>query len=149
MRVATTRTTWMTNSYEDEVARGTRFDDDLFERILRSVEPGEDIETLSRRETNQIVAIDRAGLLVATARSKDRGTGPHMVPAWMILRAWRHLCRHGSLSLPGLTEGLRVNRSSFVFALLSRFPEVEVESVRPTRLRLIDRSETTELKKPR
>ena len=144
MKVATTRTTWMTNDHEDEIAHGTPFDDELFEKILRAVEPGEDIETLSRRETNQIVKIDRAGILVATARSKDRGTGPHRVPAWMILRAWRHLCRRGSLSLQGLTEGLNVKRSSFVFALLARFPEVEVESVRPTRLTLNERWKASE-----
>lgn len=116
-----------------------RFDDELFERICRSVEPGQTIETIANRELNQIVAIKRNGLLVSTARSKQQGTGPQMVPAWMVTRAWDQLCETGTLSLQQLTEGLRVNRSSFVFALLSRFPEVEIQSVRPSRLRLIGR----------
>lgn len=122
----------------DKCGDGARFDDDLFEKIRKSVEPGQTIETIANREPNLIVAINRSGLLVSTARSKEQGTGPQMVPAWMVTRAWDHLCATGALSLQQLTEGLRVNRSSFVFALLARFPEVEIQSVRPTRLHLID-----------
>ena len=122
----------------DEYGDGAWLDDNLFARICRSVEPGQTIETIANREPNQIVAITRRGLLISTARSKEQGTGPQMVPAWMVTRAWDHLRETGTLSLQQLTEGLRVNRSSFVFALLSRFPEVQVQSLRPTRLRLIE-----------
>lgn len=126
----------MSDSHGD----GAQFDADLFGRVCRSVEPGQTIETIANRQPNQIVAITRSGLLVTTARSKEQGTGPQMVPAWMISRAWEHLCKNGTLSLQQLTEGLRVNRSSFIFALLSRFPDVEIQSLHPTRLRLNDRS---------
>lgn len=135
-RVVRTRTTWMTNDPNSPTPKGVAFDDELFDRILRSVEVGETIHTLGRGEANQIVAIDPDGILVTTQRSKERGAGAQRVPAWMVVTAWKQLLPHGSLSRESLTEGLGVKRSSFVCALLSRFPGIEVASVRPIRLHL-------------
>ena len=116
--------------------RGTPLDDDLYERILRSVEEGDELRTLSDRRSNRIISIDRDGIQVTTQRSERMGTGPRMVPAWMIVRAWEHLRTRGYLTQEGLLHGLEVKRSAFVCALLANFPDVEVESVRPTLLRL-------------
>lgn len=112
------------------------FDDDLRERVERAVRPGKVIETLGIARPNRIVSIDRDGVRVETERSIVKGTGPQLVPAWMIVKAWEHLCRYGRLSNQELLNGLNVKRSAFVSALLSRFPEVEVESSRPIVLRL-------------
>jgi hypothetical protein len=126
----------MTNDSNGSTPKVASFDDELFDRILRSVDVGETIHTLGNGEANQIVAIDRDGILVSTMRSKERGSGAQRVPAWMVTRAWEHLRRHGGLSREALTEGLGVNRSSFVCALLARFPEIEVAKRKPIQLRL-------------
>lgn len=57
----------------------------------------------------------------------------------MINAAWEHLQRKGAISNTELlaSNGLNVKRSSFVCALLSRLPNVEVDGLRPIRLRLI------------
>lgn len=126
----------MTNGFNGSSPKGVSFDDDLFDRIVRSVEVGETIRTLGKGEANQVLAIDRDGILVSTVRSKERGSGPQRVPAWMVVRAWKQLLLHGSLSRESLTEGLGVKRSSFVCALLARFPEIEVANRKPIQLRV-------------
>lgn len=116
--------------------RGTPFDEDLLERIKRVVQPGDELRTLTRQHPNKIISIERDGIRVSTVRSTESGVGPKLVPAWMITRAWNQLRTRGYLTREGLTYGLGVNRSTFVCALLSTFPEVKVESTRPTLLRL-------------
>ncbi|MFC7673278.1 hypothetical protein ACFQWH_09370 [Mycolicibacterium sp. GCM10028919] len=117
------------------MSRGARFSVELYERINLVIEPGDEIATLSSLKLNEIVAIDRDGIDVATERSRRLGKGPQRVPAWMVTRAWEHLRAHGSLSQQGLLDDLGVKRSAFVCALLAAFPDVEVESLRPTVLR--------------
>jgi len=121
------------------VARGTPFDEGLLDVILQSVKVGEEIRTLSNQRANRIEAIDADGISVTTGRSTRMGTGPQKVPAWMITRAWNHICKHGYLTQQGLLHDLDVKRSAFVCALLAKFPGVEVETVRPTLLRLAAR----------
>lgn len=98
--------------------------------------PGEVINTLGIARPNRVVSIDRHGILVETERSTDKGTGPPLVPAWMVVTAWDHLCLHVRLSNQELLNILNVKRSAFVCALLSHFDEVEIESLRPIALRL-------------
>ena len=112
------------------------FDAELLGRVEDAVRPGEVINTLGIARPNRVVSIDRDGVLVETERSIDKGTGPQLVPAWMIATAWQHLRLHGRLSNQALLNDLNVKRSAFVCALLSHFTEVEIESLRPIVLRL-------------
>ena len=115
----------------------TELDDDLLERILAAVQPGDEILTLSSKRPNVIAAVDREGVWVETLRSQSRGTGPQLVPAGMIVKAWRHLQKAGVLSHTELLEDLNVKRSAFVIALLAQFPEVAVRSTEPIVIELI------------
>jgi hypothetical protein len=122
-----------------EYARSTEFDDELFNRVRSVVESGDEITTLSNKRPNRIVSIDRSGVSVETLRSDRLGTGPQIVPAWMIVAAWEHLRRNGELSQNDLLNELNVKRSAFVCALLAQFPDIVVRSTRPTVLELISR----------
>jgi hypothetical protein len=104
-------------------------------RIRDAIQPGDVITTLARRQLNRIVDIDDHRILVETERSIKHDAGPQPVPAWMVQTAWDHLKRHGSLTNTHLLDILNVKRSSFVCALLARFPDVEVVSERPLTLR--------------
>lgn len=117
------------------IPKGTPFNDELFRRIRLAVDVGDEIATLSSLKLNKIDSIDRGGIDVSTDRSRRLGTGPRRVPAWMVMRAWEHLLANGSLSQRGLLDDLEVKRSAFVFALLATFPDIDVESLRPTVLR--------------
>lgn len=115
----------------------TELDDDLLERILAAVQPGDELLTLSSKRPNVIAAVDREGIWVETLRSQSRGSGPQPVPAWMIIKAWQHLRKTGTLSHTELLEDLNVKRSAFVIALLAQFPEVVVKSTEPIVIELI------------
>jgi hypothetical protein len=120
-----------------EYARSSELDDELFHRVLSVVESGDEITTLSNKRPNRIVSIDRSGVSVETLRSDRRGTGPQIVPAWMIVAAWEHLRQNGVLTHNELLNELNVKRSAFVCALLAQFPDVVVRSTRPRVLELI------------
>ena len=135
-RMTMARPTTKTRCEVNPAPRGTPLDDDLYERIVRSVAEGDELRTLSNQRSNLIISIDRDGIQVATQRSARMGTGPRLVPAWVVVRAWEHSCTRGYLTQEGLLHGLEVKRSAFVCALLAKLPDVEVESVRPTLLRL-------------
>lgn len=109
----------------------TEVDDDLLERINSVLQPGYEVLTLSRKRPNVIAAIDREGIWVQTLRSDSRRSGPQLVPAWMIVKAWQHLQKAGNLSHAELLEDLNVKRSAFAIALLAQFPEVIVRSTEP------------------
>ncbi|MDV3130185.1 hypothetical protein M1247_35145 [Mycobacterium sp. 21AC1] len=113
------------------------FDDDLYDRIASVVNSSDEIETLSIKRPNWILSLDRTGVWVETERSRSRGTGPQMVPAWMIAVAWERLSKNGTLSHVELLNGLNVKRSAFVCALLAQFPDVLVRQDRPTVLEKI------------
>jgi hypothetical protein len=107
------------------------FDDALLARIESVVSPGTEIKTLSANRPNVIAATGRDGVWVHTLRSDSLHTGPQLVPAWMIVTAWRRLQKQGLLSHKELLEDLNVKRSAFVVALLAQFPDVTVRSTRP------------------
>lgn len=121
---------------DDEVPRGAVFDQDLMQRITQALGPDSTLTTLTQDRPNRINHLDEDGMLVSTERSERRGTGPQFVPAWMVIRGWQHLRRTGRLSQDELLNDLNVKRSAFVCALLATFPDVEVDSVRPTVLRM-------------
>lgn len=110
------------------------FDDELYDQVSEVIGPGTVILTLSSKKLNRIIAVDRDGVLVETERSLSRGSGPQRVPAWMIATAWERLRDKGELSQQELLNELNVKRSAFVCALLARFPEVVIQSTRPTTL---------------
>lgn len=112
--------------------RAAEFDDVLFERISEVAGPGTVILTLSTKNLNRITAVDRKGVWVETERSMSLGSGPQLVPAWMIAVAWERLCDKGELSQQELLNELNVKRSAFVCALVAKFPEVHIRSTRPT-----------------
>lgn len=121
--------------------KSREFGDDLYQRICSLIEPGAEIATLSNKCVNRIAAVERRGIYVETARSDARGSGPQLVPAWMVVRAWEHLCRERNLSQVELLNDLNVKRSAFVFALLALFPEVVIKSTNPGVLELIPSSQ--------
>ncbi|OMC38976.1 hypothetical protein A5740_02740 [Mycobacterium sp. GA-1841] len=115
-------------------------DDDLLERITEVIAGNDAIETLSNKRTNWIASFDRAGVWVETERSRARGAGPQLVPAWMIVVAWEQLCKNGTLSHIELLNDLKVMRSAFVCALLAQFSDVVVVQDRPAVLERITNS---------
>lgn len=111
-------------------------DDYLFDRVSGVAGPGTVILTLSTRNLNRITGVTRKGVLVETERSMKLGTGPQLVPAWMIATAWDTLCAKRELSQQELLNERNVKRSAFVCALLAKFSEVHIRSMRPTVLEL-------------
>jgi hypothetical protein len=125
------------NTRGNSDARPVDLSDDLYDRILTVAEAGEAIQTLSIKRPNWIVVVERAGVWVETERSRARGSGPQLVPAWMIEVGWKRLCARGSMIQDELLNYLNVKRSAFVCALLAQFPDISVAQTRPTILELV------------
>lgn len=125
--------------------RNVEFDDDLLVRIHAAVKPGDEMLTLANRKPNVITGIDREGIWVQTQRSASLGTGPQLVPAWMIVTAWEHLRKEGPLSQAKLLHGLNVKRSAFVLALLARFKDIGTRSEKPAVIELVARAERSSI----
>ncbi len=117
--------------------RKAELDDALLSRIRAVVRPGDEITTLTSKRPNVIAGIDRDGIWVETLRSKSNGSGPQLVPAWMIEVAWNQLQKNGFLSQTELLRELNVKRSAFVMALLARFSDVDVHPNGPNVIELI------------
>ena len=122
-----------------EYGRSTELDDELFDRVRSAIKSGDEISTLSNKRPNRVISVDRSGVSVETLRSDRLGTGPQVVPAWMIVAAWEHLRERGELTHRELLNELNVKRSAFVCALLAQFPGVVVRSTRPIVLELVSR----------
>ncbi|WKG04648.1 hypothetical protein [Mycolicibacterium sp. HK-90] len=127
----------MTGDTGGSSKRSVELDDDLLERITEVVAGSDVIETLSNKRTNWIASFDRTGVWVETERSRERGAGPQLVPAWMIAAAWERLCKNGTLSHIELLHDMKVMRSAFVCALLAQFLDVVVVQDRPAVLERI------------
>lgn len=112
-------------------------DDGLLEKIQAAVHPGDEIPTLTTKRPNVIAAIGREGFWVETLRSDSRKSGPQLVPAWMIITAWRHLQQKLVLSHTELLQDLNVKRSAFVIALLAQFSDVVVRSANPIVIEIV------------
>jgi HKD family nuclease len=115
-----------------------RFDPQLLAMLRRASPPGSVITTITEGRPNTIADITPDGVYVQTGRSRARGTGPQLVPAWMVQLAWDYLQRYGELTNRHLLaeDGLNVKRSSAVCALLAQLPDVDTASTRPVVLRL-------------
>ncbi|MBB2770705.1 UNVERIFIED_ORG: hypothetical protein GGE11_001618 [Mycolicibacterium obuense] len=124
-------------SPQGDGARPIELNDALYERIRAVAETNHEIPTLSVKRPNWIVAVERKGVWVETERSRALGSGPQLVPAWMIDVGWKRLCAKGSMTQDELLDALNVKRSAFVCALLAQFPDVSVSQTRPTILELV------------
>ena len=107
------------------------FDDDVFERVRAAVQAGDVVSTVGISRPNWVAGISADGVLVETLRSRQMGSGPQLVPAWMINRAWHHLRTHGHLSQKHLLNELNVKRSAVVCGLLARFADVDIQCDKP------------------
>lgn len=115
------------------------FDSQLLARISVVVSEGDLIATLDRRSPNKIGQISPAGIEVTTERSAATVGGAVLVPAWMFNVVWEELREHGRVDreqVDRLRPGRKVKRSSIVFAILERLPEVDVVGRRPVVLGL-------------
>ncbi|BBX88400.1 hypothetical protein [Mycolicibacterium boenickei] len=124
-------------THQDRRKYAAQLDDDLLERITGMIAGSDAIETLSNKRSNWITSFDRAGVWVETERSRARGAGPQLVPAWMIVAAWERLRENGTLSHIELLKDMKVMRSAFVCALLAQFSDVVVVQDRPAVLERI------------
>jgi hypothetical protein len=110
------------------------FDADLLARLRSVVGPGDVIPTLSRGNPNRIEAIHELGVDVTTQHSLETAGGSSLVPAWMFNDVWDELRRRGSVDrdhMDRLRTTRKIKRSSAVFAILERLPEVTVVARRP------------------
>jgi HKD family nuclease len=116
-----------------------QFDAGLFEALCGAIPNGTVVPTLSDARPNLVVEMAPHGVYVETVRSRARGSGPQLVPAWMLQLAWDYLQLHGELSNRYLLaeDGLNVKRSSAVCALLARLPAIDLVSSRPIVLQLL------------
>ena len=80
--------------------------------------------TLADGKPNRIIDVSDAGVLVETERSIKSGTGPQLVPAWMLNLGWRHLQVDGSITNQHLLSIHNIRRSSAVCTLLAALPNV-------------------------
>jgi hypothetical protein len=108
---------------------------EVLQRLRTVVEEGDVVATLSNGKPNWVTGIGDDGVYLETETSKQKGSGPQLVPIWMLDVAWERLRQDGRLANTTLLHELNVKRSSAVCALLSRLPEVEVASPRPILLR--------------
>lgn len=106
--------------------------------IEATTPPGSVISTLSQRKPNWVMDVTADGVHVETESSRAKGVGPQLIEGWMLQAAWDHLNETGELTNVELvaSDGLNVKRSAGVCAILARFPQVEVTSTSPIRLRL-------------
>ena len=108
---------------------------DLLGALRSAITAGDVLMTLAEGRPNRIVDISETGILVETEKSQKGGTGPQLVPAWMINLGWRHLQSEGSVTNRHLLTVHNVKRSSAVCAILAVLPQVMVESSSPIALR--------------
>ena len=55
------------------------------------------ITTIAKGNPNRIVAVDGQGVWISTEASDTKGSGPQLVPAWMLRIAWEHLRATGGV----------------------------------------------------
>lgn len=109
------------------------FQPDLLARIRRVLDEGDIVPTLSHGKPNVIGRINEGGIEVTTEKSAQQGM-TRLVPAWMFNHVWTQLLAHGRVDrdfADRLAPGRKVKRSSVVFAILERLPEVSVIQDRP------------------
>lgn len=120
---------------KDIEAREPVFNPALLSQIKAEVQKNNEFRTLgSSPKPNWITQVTESAIYVETERTREGGTGPQAVPAWMFELAFETLEARGELSNSELLNELRVHRSSAVCAILSRLPRVSVASRNPIKL---------------
>lgn len=125
--------------YAGSMAAKEVFDLGLLERLHTVLGEGDTVATLDRGRPNMIGRISVDGIEVTTAHSAETVGGARLVPAWMFNDVWSELQRKGQVNrheMDRLRTSRNIKRSSIVFAVLERLPEVEVAGRRPLVLRL-------------
>jgi len=115
------------------------FDPELLSKIRKVVDEGDTVLTLSRGNENRIGRIDEFGIEVTTDHSISRQGGSVLAPAWMFNDVWRELRTRTTVSRDEVDRtrlGRKVKRSSVVFAILEKLPEVAIAESRPLSLKL-------------
>jgi HKD family nuclease len=135
---------------EIPAAAGDVFAPDLWGQLEASLASGMTVPTVVERKPNRIVQLILSGVWIETTRSRDRGRGAELVPAWMLNIAWDYLAANGQLTNRYLLagDGLNVKRSSAVCALLAQLPSVEVTGLRPIELTLTGETVTRAAEAP-
>lgn len=103
----------------------------LLTLIEESVPPGSTIATVSEGKPNWITDVTASGVRVETEASRRKGSGPQLVPGWMLQAGWDQLRKTGRLSQTQLLNDLNVKRSAAVCAILACLPNVSTASTRP------------------
>jgi len=120
---------WLPEAVAEPAAPDWGADPALLELVRREVSRDPVFATLGRPPKRNVVhEVTPTGVYVETVRSRAKGTGPQLVPSWMIALAWDYLRAHGTLTNRYLLDGLHVHRSTFVCALLARLPGVRRSS---------------------
>ena len=86
------------------------------------------IYTLKQNKPNKIIGMDNKGITVQTEK------GENLIAIHMIEDAWHYFIREGSLERNDHEKS--TYRSSFMLALFSQLPFVEVDKSPPLSLRL-------------
>ncbi len=94
--------------------------------LLRRLEGGQPIRSVSQGKPNWIVGFDSSNVFVETNSSRSKGKNARPVPLKWIVESYRTLASAGFLD--GSNLGFQAShRSAFIFALLSNMPSVRVE----------------------
>lgn len=125
--------------YAGRMAANEVFDPSLLQRLRSVVRDGDTVATLDQGRPNLIGRIGEDGIEVTTSRSAETVGGARLVPAWMFNDVWLELQQKGHVNRDEVDRQRttrNIKRSSIVFAVLERLPEVEVAGRRPLVLRL-------------
>ncbi|NVM21362.1 MAG: hypothetical protein HWN68_06240 [Desulfobacterales bacterium] len=99
--------------------------DEVWNDLSDTMEKQAVVYTLSDNKPNRVVSIGDAGLEVITERSFPES---RPVPKSMFKKAWNYLIHHGQPSQTTLLKYLKVMRSAFVIAALSRLQYVHYDT---------------------
>ena len=91
--------------------------EELWQELTETLENERVVYTLARKRSNKVTSISTDGIWVLTEKSSPKS---ELVPRWMFEKAYEYLSEHGSITNSILLGELRVMRSAFVLAALSR-----------------------------
>jgi hypothetical protein len=129
----------LTHPYAGLMGAREVFDPELLQRLRSVVRDGHTVATLDQGRPNLIGRIGEDGIEVTTSHSAENVGGARLVPAWMFNDVWLELQQKGRVNRDEVDRQRTtrlIKRSSIVFAVLERLPEVSVSARRPLVLRL-------------
>ncbi len=98
--------------------------EDIWKDLCNVFENETVIYTLARKQPTRIVSFSDEGVEVMTHKSSP---GSSLVPKEMFAKAVNYLIEYSKLSHSILTEDLRVMRSAFILAALSKLSYIEYD----------------------